>query len=69
MIVPPQGAKYRASSVLERFSGSPELDGIMLATRNKKNVWEYDVLDGQTFGEYRYENAVDLPVLRILLLR
>lgn len=69
LIVPPQGAKYRASSVLERFSGSSELDGIMLATRNKKNVWEYDVLDGQTFGEYRYENAVDLPALRILLLR
>ena len=69
LVVPPQGVKYRVSSVLERFSGSPELDGIMLATRNKKNVWEYDVLDGQTFGEYRYENAVDLPALRILLLR
>ena len=69
LIVPPQGVKYKASSVLENFSGFPELDGIMLATRNKTNVWEYEVLDGQTFGEYRHGRSVDLPALRILLLR
>ena len=68
LIVPPQGVKYKASSVLENFSGFPELDGIMLATRNKKNVWEYEALDGQTFGEYRHGRSVDLPALRILLL-
>ena len=69
LIVPPQGVKYKASSVLENFSGFPELDGIRLATRNKTNVWEYEVLDGQTFGEYRHGRSVDLPALRILLLR
>lgn len=30
-------------------------------------IWEYDVLDGETFGEYKY--APDLPALRTLLLR
>ena len=33
----------------------------------RKNIWEYDVLDGETFGEYEY--APDLPALRALLLR
>ena len=67
LIVPPYGKKYKASSVLGRFSGFPELNGIMLASRNEKNIWEYDVLDGETFGEYEY--APDLPALRALLLR
>lgn len=34
---------------------------------NEKKIWEYDVLDGETFGEYEY--APDLPALRTLLLR
>lgn len=67
LIIPPYGKKYKASSVLGRFSGFPELNGIMLATRNEKKIWEYDVLDGETFGEYEY--APDLPALRTLLLR
>lgn len=67
LIVPPQGKKYNASSVLDKFSGYPKLDGIMLASRSNKGIWEYDVLDGKTYGTFKELYTTDLPALRALL--
>lgn len=69
LVISPQGVRYRVKDVLNRFSGYPETDGIMLAWLNEKKIWEYDVLDGKTYGEFKKVNTIDLPALRTLLLR